>query len=83
MLVFFHLPRLYKVESWMESMVTAARHPEVKVITGIKSVTAMRSKENHQFLTLSVLPHVDYNEMIRENQKRRAEFFKLKGKSPV
>lgn len=30
-LVFFHLPRLYKVESWMESTMTATRHPEVKV----------------------------------------------------
>lgn len=36
------------------------------------------------FLTFSVLPlHVDYNNIARNNQKRRAEFFREKGKIPV
>lgn len=88
--------RLYKVKGWMESMLTATRNPEVKVITGIKSVIGMTLKIKNQkdldkpsdtvgmsFFTLSVFLHVDYNKFIRENQKRRADFFKWKGKVSV
>ena len=46
------------------------------------NVTFLR--KNSLLVTLSVLPlHVGYSNVIRNNQKRRADFFRRKGKLQV